>query len=102
MKYVGVYEYDIKDVDKVFTKAKEIWAEREQFPDKYPKRLLLQDGSNADFGILGEPKGFALYETDDPAQIMNLILFWAPVKKYKFMPIVYPSEKMAVWEKSKQ
>lgn len=101
MRYIGVYEYDIEDVDNVFTKGKEISAEREQFPDKYPKRLLLQDGSTAEFGVLGEPKGFTLYETDDPEQLMNLILFWSPVMEWKFMPIIHPSKSMVVWEKTK-
>ena len=64
MKYIAYYEAHVKgDVEAFFAKVgaknKEIQVEREKYPDRYPKKLLFQDGTIIDFQT-SYGKGFLL------------------------------------------
>ena len=101
MLYVGIGEICTQDYKNFLAKGRVIGAEREKFPDKYPKRLNLQDGRLAEFflGKKGMTTNFILYETEDPKQLLNLQTFWLPEIKYTFIPIFHVSEIKEAWEK---
>jgi len=49
MLYVGIGEICTQDYKTFLAKGRVIGAERETFPDKYPKHLTLQYGRLAEF-----------------------------------------------------
>ena len=84
-------------------KAKENWAERKKFPNKYPKQIF------PDHIVLGDLPQFdgtirsvTVYDTDDPEQIANIVAYWEAQKlelkttKRWFIPII---ESIKVAEK---
>jgi len=81
MKYIAFWEFCPEDIDKVIEKYKQVIAERQKFPDKYPKVIF------GPFGMGGESKGFVGLETDDPEQMMKWVLAYWPVEQIKFVPI---------------
>ncbi len=81
MKYIWFWEYEQKDTLKMFEMNSKVGFEREKHPEKYPKKIF-------DAHWLGmEPKGFTIYDVDDPQQIINLEVAFSPVKKSKFVPL---------------
>jgi hypothetical protein len=86
MKFMAVFEWDLtQQVRENFEKKRQqIAAEREKFPDKFPKPLEI-------LGFLGgNTKGFALYETDDDQQLLNFQEYYSPELKIKWIPILGP------------
>jgi hypothetical protein len=49
-----------------------------------------------------EPKGFTIYEVDDPQQIVNLEVAFSPIKKSKFVPIFEHKSVVETYEKEKK
>ena len=48
------------------------------------------------------PKGFTIYEVDDPQQIVNLEVAFSPIKKSKFVPIFEHKSVVETYEREKQ
>jgi hypothetical protein len=87
MKVIAYIEWRPEDAAKVTAKNNEIQEERKQFPDRYPKRLLLQDGTPILFNIAGSiGHGFGLYEGTEE-QFWNLAVRWRPEVTWTFKPI---------------
>lgn len=93
VKYIAFWELDLEDMDKVIEKDKQVNAEREKGTEKFPKTL------SDSYSIGGESKGFILYETDDPDQLTNIALHYAPEMKWKFMPIFEASKFIELYLK---
>jgi hypothetical protein len=88
MKVIAYIEWCPEDAAKVTAKNNAIQEERKKFPDRYPKRLLLQYGTPIIFNISGRiGQGFGLYEGTD-AQLRNLAARWIPEIKWTFKPIL--------------
>jgi hypothetical protein len=94
MLYIGLVKITSENITKIAEKEKKLWSEREKSPEKYPKKLYLQDGTSVDFvmGKNGMSKAFCLYDTDDPDQLLNLQTFWLPEVRFTFLPIFHTSK----------
>ncbi len=84
MKYIAFWEYDRKDIYKIFELESKLSPEFENDPEAWRKKY----GKFIESYWLGmEPKGFTIFEFDNPQQMINLdIAFW-PHKKFKFVPL---------------
>ena len=96
MKYIAFFELDPEDFDKVIEKYRQVLAETEKGTEKYPKAL------SKPYGMGGEFKGFQLFETDDPEQMANIALHYAPEMKHKFVPIFEIAKVVELYQKTKQ
>ncbi|MFX0201505.1 MAG: DUF3303 domain-containing protein [Candidatus Hodarchaeota archaeon] len=96
MKYIAFFELDPEDFEKVIEKYRQGLAEIEKGTEKYPKPL------SEPYGMGGEFKGFQLYETDNPEQLVNLALYYAPEMKHKFVPIFEVAKVIELYQKTKQ
>ena len=96
LKFIGFFEYDLKDTDEVVDRFRRITAEREKGTQKYPKLL---DGP---YTIGGESKVFAIYETDNMDTITNLTIYYIPVLRMKFLPIHESSKVVELYLKSRK
>jgi hypothetical protein len=92
MRFIAFIEYKPEDRDKIGEKTQQIWEERKQSPDMFPKKLRLHDGSTVEYFMGGQAKGFVLYETDDPQQLRNLADYWMPEITFQFVPIFFAGE----------
>ena len=81
MKFVGFWDFSFKDLDKILEKSQQSSSQRGEHPNWYPDIIF------GPFLIGGEAKGFTIYEVDDPKQLMNVSLHYAPEMRFKFMPI---------------
>lgn len=96
VKYIAFFELDPEDFEKVIEKYRQGLAEIEKGTEKYPKPL------SEPYGMGGEFKGFQLYETDNPEQLVNLALYYAPEMKHKFVPIFEVAKVIELYQKTKQ
>ena len=96
MKYIAFWEFCPEDIDKVIERYKQVIAERQKFPDKYPKVIF------GPFGMGGESKGFVGLETDDPEQMAKWVLAYWPVERINFVPILEVSKWIELYQKIKK
>ena len=93
MKFVGILEWTefSESARKKMEEGQEI---RKKDPDRFPKKLRLEDGTLAQFGLItgGQKKSIIIYETDDPEQLYNLAVFWMPEVAFTFIPARQPAE----------
>jgi hypothetical protein len=92
MKFVGILEFN--EISDTFRKKlEESQAIREKDPDRFPKKLRLEDGSLAQFPLIvgGQKKSIIIYETDDPKKLYDLAVFWIPEITFTFIPASQPS-----------
>lgn len=83
MKYIGFWEYDRKDIYKIIELGRKL-SESEQDSEKWKKKY----GKFIEGYWLGmEPRGFSIFEFDDPQQMINLDAAYWPYKKFKFVPL---------------
>jgi hypothetical protein len=87
MKFVVFFEWDPKNLDKIFEKGLEWVKEQKDHPDKYAKYMRLQDGTGIGFGMIGRAKGFTLREVDTEEQMYNASRWWNPLLKLTYIPI---------------
>ena len=96
MRFIWYWEYNQREALKMFEVNRRVGEDRKKHPDKYPRLI---------FGApwLGmEPKGFTIYEVDDPQQIVNLEVAFSPIKKSKFVPIFEHKSVVETYEKEKE
>lgn len=96
MKYIAFWEFNREDFEKVIEKFMQIHVERKLRAEKYPKSL------SAAYTMVGEPKGFQLFETDDPEQLVNLSLHYVPLVKFNFIPIIESTKGVEIYQKMKK
>ena len=96
MKYIVFWEMCPEDFDKVIPKFQEVMEEREKGTDKFPKAL------SPNYSLGGQWKGFMLYEDATPEQLMNVVLHYQPLVKFKFIPILEAAKMIEIHLKSKK
>jgi hypothetical protein len=65
-------------------------ADPEKYAEKYGKAVRLQDGTVLNFAIIGQSKGFNVWEGETEEQLHNGASFWSPELKLKAIPIRQP------------
>jgi hypothetical protein len=80
VKYLAILDFEHSTIEEVSKKAHAFWEAHERNPEKFP-----------DFPVGGHfmtkgKKGFAIWETDDPAKIAYKIGFMLPEVKYTLIP----------------
>lgn len=93
MQFIGFFEYNADDADKVIEKFTQIMAERQTGTEKFAKLVF------GPYHFNGEDKGFGIYETDDPDKLMSLSVFYTPLMKWKFIPIIDSRKAVELWVK---
>ena len=86
MKYIAYRDVSTDDPDVFRAKNNEIQEERKKYPDRYPKKLLSQDGTPI-AGWTSARKGFQLYEATEE-QLVNLAARWIPEMSHKFVALL--------------
>jgi len=94
-KFIGFWEYNLEDAEKVVEKFKKMTAMREKGAEKYPKLVF------GPYHIGGESKGFTIFETDSHEHLTNTTIHYMPEMKWKFMPIHESSKVAELYLKSK-
>jgi len=85
MKYIAYGDVHTDDSDVYEAKNRAIQVEREKFPNRYPMKLLFQDGTP--IGAWTSPrKWFNLYEGTEE-QLVNLSVRWFPEANVTFKPM---------------
>jgi hypothetical protein len=82
MRFMAVFEWDPKDIEKIKKKRQQVPALRKKFPDKFPKSLDIASR------LGGNTKSFSIYETDDEEQLLNFQEHWTPEVKIKWIPLI--------------
>jgi len=96
MRYLAVWECDPEDFGKVIEKWRKRMAIKEKEPEKFVKVLL----ANV---VIGECKGYDIYETDNPDILTDMYLGFDPeIKKIKFIPIMDVLKFVELYEESKK
>lgn len=93
MLFIGFFEYNANDADKVIAKFTQIMAERKTETEKFGKLIF------GPYHFAGEDKGFGVYETDDPDKLMSLSVFYTPLLKWKFIPLIESGKAVELWVK---
>jgi len=97
MKYIAYREVRT-DVPGAFrAKNNAIQEERKKYPDRYPKKLLFQDGTPIGVWTSGS-KGFNLYEATEE-QMINLVARWIPETSWTFVAIYEGSKLGEAYDK---
>ena len=93
MLFIGFFEYNANDSDKVIEKFTQIMAERQMGAERFAKLIF------GPYHYSGENKGFGVYETDDPEKLMSLNVFYTPLLKWNFVPLVDSRKAVELWVK---
>jgi hypothetical protein len=81
MKYIAFWEARPDDMDKVIEKYNLLKSD-EGLHEKFPRCI------SKNFSLGGALKGFQLFETEDPEQLVNASLYYMPEVEMEFVPIV--------------
>jgi hypothetical protein len=96
VKFIGFWEYNLEDVDKVLEKFMTMTKEREKGSEKFPKMIY------GPYFIGGESKGFTIFETDNPDQLTNTTIHYMPEMRWRFAPIHEASRTAELYLRSKK
>ena len=96
MKVIGYWEYEVKDTDKVSDKTNKSVEIRKLEPKKFPKTIF------SPHFLMGEPKGFTIFEVDNEDQLAELVTHYYPVLKWHFVPIIENTKLSALYTKAKK
>lgn len=94
MKYIAFWEFCPEDFDKVVDKYLKMREDREKNPDKYPE-VLFPSHSTA-----GKTEGLQVVEATAD-QIMDAVLYWRPLLKLKYVPLIESAKIVEKYLKSK-
>lgn len=92
MKFVWSYEFDPDDAEKVSAKNRELDAEIERSPEKYPRLFPSY--------MTGLCKGFRIIEADDEEQLIRLAMHYFPEEEWEFTPIFEGAKVSEVYQKT--
>jgi len=84
VKYIGYWEYDLKDEPALLEKYKVL-------PEGLEKLRLFPP-----YWLGGQTKGFSLLETDDFEKIEELCHHYAPEMKFKIYPIIEVAKALPI------
>jgi len=95
LKFIAFWEFCPEEIDKVIEKNRQVVAEREKHPDKYPKVIF------GPFGM-GENKGFTCLETEEQEKLSLWQLAYWPHMMIKFVPIYESTKIIEQWQRMKK
>jgi hypothetical protein len=96
VKYLAILDFEHSTIEEVEKKRKAFWKAHKKYPEKFP-----------DFPVKGHfmakgKKGFAIWETDDPAKIAYKIGFMLPEVKYTLIPGIEAEKFFKAYFESKK
>ena len=95
MRYFGTFTIKTDSRQKMMAKYNAVQDERKKFPELYPERLTLKDGSYANARI-SVMNGHILYEgTED--QMIRLAVRYFPEMEFTFVPCLDPAKIQAAF-----
>jgi len=96
MQFIGFFEYKAEDSAKVIEKLRQRQAEWKKGVEKFVKPVY------GPYNFNGERKGFSVYETDNPDDLMSVATFYAPEMVWKFVPLIDSGKGAEIWLKMKK
>jgi hypothetical protein len=96
MKYIGYWEWDLKDWDEAFRRSAELGQAIRDNPDDFPEFIL------GPHFIGGSNKGLTIFETDDPKKLIKISIPLAPVVTWKFTPLYDAYESNHIYQNLKK
>jgi hypothetical protein len=96
VKYLAILDFEHSTIEEVSKKANAFWEAHERNPEKFPEFPV-----GGHFMTKGK-KGFAIWETDDPAKIAYKIGFMLPEVKYTLIPSIEGREFFKAYFESKK
>jgi hypothetical protein len=90
MKFAMFWEWVKTDEETKRVKTEQMLKEMKDNGKKYGKFVRLQDGSALNFVMIGQNKGFNVWEADNEEQLHNLSLLGNPELKVKIIPVRKP------------
>ena len=89
MKYLGFFERNFADVEKILELYKQVLDEREKGSDMFPKTLLFESHTLAGelYKRSRDLQGFFIFETDKEEHLINYMLHYAPYMDFRFIPL---------------
>jgi hypothetical protein len=94
VKYLTFWEFSPEDMDKAVKKFGEYQKELEKNPEKYQTYIF------PPHGFAGKTNGFSVVEAT-PEQINNVAIFWTPILKLTYKPIIQAAAFVEQYLKSK-
>ena len=82
MRYALFFEFDIREANEVFERAKKIQSDKAKKPGDYPKDIFPPQGY-----IFGKPAGFYLVE-GTPEQVFHFTKAWKGLKQFRIEAIM--------------
>jgi hypothetical protein len=98
MLFIVFFEYSAENIQKVIEKFGQLTVEREELTreGRIPKLVF------GPYHFNGQAKGFSVYETDDPDQLMNFAIFYLPEMTIKWVPLIESRKAAELWMKMKK
>jgi hypothetical protein len=96
VKFIGFWEFNLEDFDKVLEKRGQIVAEREKEPERFAKVIF------GGYSYAGETKGFTVFETDDVEKLLSDVFIMGSLMTYEFVPITETSKTVELYLKTKK
>ena len=96
MKYIGYWEFDLKDWEEAYRINDEFTQAIKDNPDDFPEFIL------GPHFIGGSNKGLTIFETDDPKKLLNISIPFVPVLKWKFLPLYPAGESNQIYQNLKK
>lgn len=99
MKYLGYFEWNYDDIERIGELWKELLDDRERDSEKWPKTLLFDTHTlEADlFDKTRDNQSFWIFETDDPMHLINYRMHFAPYVDFNFIPLTENKKKFETW-----
>ena len=96
MKYIGYWEYDLKDTEEVLVAYMRMEEQRAKEPEKWSKVI----GNPMVVGGCG--KGYTIFEADEPDQLGRNCVWMIPWVQWKFVALFdIPAQIALKMEKEK-
>jgi len=101
MKYLGVFEFNFEDLERISEADKKLLNEREKGSDAFPKeeQVLFQLHTlGADLPKKSrDVQCVWIFETDNEDHLINYMMFHAPYADYKFIPLTRSRRVIELW-----
>ena len=94
MKYIMFWEFCPENLDKVIKKSLKRTQNVEKNPEKYAKTLY------PSHSLGGQTKGFSIVDAT-PEHVREIVLYYLPEMKVKFVPIIESASYIDDYQKSK-
>jgi len=85
MKYIGFWEYEPKNIYKLFELGAVMEEEYKNDSATWEKKYGKFSGA---YWLGMEPKGFGLFDFDSVEQMVNMERAFWPYKKFRFVPLI--------------